>query len=193
MKTTIDFFDAHAHTWDSHIKKKDRDAIVKILARSGFKPEDNVLDVGTGTGVLVPFFHDFGVKNITAIDFSPEMCRIFTEKFPGIKIITGDYTEKHFQNDAFDKIMIFNAFPHFKDPKAVFDNSFNYLKKNGMLIIAHSMNRTELNAHHSNCAKIVKNDMLVSDDEFKKHFHRVGLTQITVEDDKYFYASGIKA
>lgn len=36
-------------------------------------PSSRILDVGSGTGCLIPFFRDRGVQDILAVDLSPEM------------------------------------------------------------------------------------------------------------------------
>ena len=45
--------------------------IVEAVPNLG--PESRILDVGSGTGCLIPFFRDRGVEDILAVDVSPDM------------------------------------------------------------------------------------------------------------------------
>lgn len=48
------FFDRHAGRWDSYEKQNIAPVIDAILDRIGVCADDLVLDVGCGTGILVP-------------------------------------------------------------------------------------------------------------------------------------------
>ena len=53
IKSQIDFFNSVASTWDETCKH-DIDKVERILDLTGIKPGNHILDVGTGTGVLIP-------------------------------------------------------------------------------------------------------------------------------------------
>lgn len=192
MKELTSFFDSHAETWDLSIRQSDLDNIDVIMQYSKISMEDKILDVGTGTGVLVPFFKKNGVTEITAVDFSKKMVEVFKSKHPDVKIYNINYEEQYFNDESFSKIFIFNTFPHFNNYKKIFELSYNYLKPNGALIVAHSMSREELNKIHINAGKEVEKDLLISDDEFMELYARSGFVNINVISDKLFFASGVK-
>ena len=58
------FFDAHAKKWDESLNSVDFNSISKILKRAQFESRDQVLDVGGGTGVLIPFLKQLGISNV---------------------------------------------------------------------------------------------------------------------------------
>ena len=193
MKERNNFFDSHAETWDSGIRKRDLDNIETIMQYAKISSKDTILDVGTGTGILIPFFKKKGVIEITAIDFSKKMVEIFKTKFPEVKIHNTDYEKRYFDDESFSKIFIFNTFPHFNNYKNVFQLSYDYLVPGGALIIAHSMSREELNQIHRDAGKEVEKDILISDDEFRNLYSENGFVDINVISNNSFFASGIKS
>lgn len=193
MSAVRDFFDELAPRWDSLERADIGVAINAILDRIRPLAVDEVLDVGCGTGILVPFLEARGVENYTGLDFSTGMAAEFSRKFPQRKIVVADYlTPNLFPARSFSKILIYNSFPHFRRRKRLFENSFAYLKRGGGLFVAHSMNRAALDSHHRESGMAVRDHVLPSDAEFTKLYTRGGFRNIVVEDGKYFYSCGHK-
>lgn len=187
------FFDRHAHKWDS-LEKPDIGLIIdKILDRIGVGRQDKILDVGCGTGILVPFLEKRKIKNFIGLDCSEEMIKEYRKKFPGRKAIVGDFEKQGlFKPESFTKVIIYNAFPHFQNRMKVFTNSWIYLKPKGGLYIVHSMTREELNRHHRKAGAEVSDHVLCSNDEFRRLYAASGFKDIEVDDSDLFYSKGIK-
>jgi demethylmenaquinone methyltransferase/2-methoxy-6-polyprenyl-1,4-benzoquinol methylase len=190
----IKFFDKYASDWDNRHTHREYDAIKDIFSRRVRLPiGSRVLDVGAGTGIIIQFFQEQNIHNLVAIDLSQRMANQFKIKHPNIPIVRGDYCFNPFRDNTFDIIIIFNAFPHFKNPELVFSISFNMLKTNGILIIAHSMTREELNVHHGvGKAGIFSQDILISDQQFQALYKDNGFTNIQVDNTRYFFSYGNK-
>lgn len=156
----VRFFDRCAPDWDAGLVRKE-DIIAEILDRGGIRAGIDVLDVACGTGVLFPDYLKRGVHHITAIDISREMVKRAAEKFPNerIEVICGDVETTDFDR-KFDVAMVYNAFPHFPDPKRLVEVLASNLKQGGYLTIAHSMSRAQINAHHSGTASAVSRPLL---------------------------------
>lgn len=110
----IEFFDRAASSWDAEMIKNDV-IMEKILDNAEIGEGQDVLDVACGTGVMLPYYLQRGVASVTGIDISPEMAKIATKKFAGdtrVQVICGDVEEVKFQK-KFDRIVVYNAFPHF--------------------------------------------------------------------------------
>lgn len=191
MNPTRDFFDRHSCGWDARENPAFAAVIERILDRFAPGPRDRFLDVACGTGVLVPYLERRAVSDYTALDFSEGMARRFSEKYPGKKILVADFqTPGLFAPASFSKIMIYNAFPHFSEPGAVFANAYELLKSGGELCIAHSMDRQRLNSHHARSG--VSGDRLVSDAEIRGFYEGAGFVQVLAENTDYFYSCGVK-
>jgi ubiquinone/menaquinone biosynthesis C-methylase UbiE len=186
------FFDQHAAQWDEHLQARDHQNINKILRRAQVG-HDDVLDVGAGTGILVNPLFSLGIKNYTAIDFSIGMQKIFERKFPHLKYLVGDFHEVHFSPQSFDKVIIFNTFPHFERPAIVVQQAYSYLRPGGRLVIAHSLNRKELNACHRRAGKEVARDILPTMEQFLVLYSMAGFRPLIDDAIDYFYSHGDKA
>ncbi|MDO8804931.1 MAG: class I SAM-dependent methyltransferase [Elusimicrobiota bacterium] len=190
---TRTFFDRNAAKWDSYEKPEIVPVIDALLDRIGLSPSDTILDVGCGTGILVPHFEKRGVRNFQAIDLSPEMAREYHNKFPGREVVAADYEEKGLYPPAsFTKIIIFNAFPHFDRRELVFKNSYNYPKPGGGLYIVHSMSRADLDRHHREAGEEVAEHMLYSNTGFRELYTAAGFRNIEVDDGARFFSCGFK-
>ena len=198
MKNIGYFFDKHADKWDSYQQDFDYERIEKIIKQAGFSEADIVLDIGAGTGILYDYMMKWKVKNYTAVDISKKMCEVFKSKYPQANVLNLDYESlksiqsNNIADSKHSKIIIFNTFPHFVNYGKVFDISWKLLLNKGKLIIAHSMNREDLNEHHRNAGREVKNDILISDEKFKLLYKNSGFSDIIVNNDEYFYSEGTK-
>lgn len=194
MQEIIQFFDRHAPQWDSYSKPEEIPILREILARSPWQKNETILDVASGTGVLIPYYRErgFSASQITAIDISPKMVEIFSRKFPDIPVVLGDFMKEPFPLASFTTIMIFNSFPHFRNAELLFMKASSLLKQGGQLIIAHSMTREALDEHHRQSGATVQNHLLPCDCFFYKNFASAGFRNTVVDNQKYFYARGEK-
>jgi ubiquinone/menaquinone biosynthesis C-methylase UbiE len=70
-----EFFDCQARDWDATRPRDVGPRLARVIGEAKLLPKQRVLDVGTGTGVLIPLiFEAVGPSGeITALDFSSEM------------------------------------------------------------------------------------------------------------------------
>lgn len=187
----VRFFDRCAPDWDAGLVRKE-DIIDEILDRGGIRAGIDVLDVACGTGVLFPDYLKRGVHHITAIDISREMVKRAAEKFPkeSIEIICGDVETTDFDR-KFDAAMVYNAFPHFPDPKRLVEVLASNLKQGGYLTIAHSMSRAQINAHHSGTASAVSRQLLEAE-QLAELMSPLFEIDAMISDNKMYLVTGVK-
>ncbi len=185
----IDFFDTLASKWDNE-PISDKVIFDKILDNCEIKENIDVLDVGCGTGVLLPFYLERKVNSITAVDISPKMVEIAKAKFPQANIICGDAEVMDFEK-AFDAIMVHNAFPHFPNPQMLLCNLTKALKVGGKLSIAHSLSKSELDKIHSNSANEVSL-LLPEIEDLSKLFETNFDINIMISNEKMYQVVGTK-
>ena len=72
---TKTFFNSRAGHWDEMVAEKDANKLKTMAERLDIKPGSSVLDVGTGTGVFVPYIlESIGEKGrLVCLDFAEEM------------------------------------------------------------------------------------------------------------------------
>lgn len=184
-----EFFNGFAPNWDNE-PIAEKEIIDTILNNAEIKESINVLDIACGTGVLFPFYLERNVKSITAVDLSPEMVKIAKSKFPQADVICGDADSISFQKQ-FDVIMIYNAFPHFPDPKVLIENLSKALKSGGKISIAHGLSKKELDEIHMKSAGRVSN-ILPECEELARLLSPYFNVDIQISNDSMYQVVGTK-
>ena len=188
----IAFFDSRAAGWDGELVKNDT-VIGKILDNAEVGEGMDILDVACGTGVMIPFYLDRGAASVTAIDISPEMARIAGEKFAGdprVRVLCGDVEETDFHR-TFDRIVVYNAFPHFPNPQRLIRQLASLLKEGGRLTIAHGASREAIDGHHAGPASAVSNGLMQAD-RLKKLFDPYFEVEVMISNRQMYQVSGVK-
>ena len=191
-KDIIEFFDRCAPTWDAEMIKSDV-KIGKILDNAEVGAGMDILDVACGTGVMFDYYLQRDVASVTGIDIAPEMAKIASEKYahePKIQVICGDVEEFNFDR-KFDRIVVYNAFPHFPYPKRLIKTLSKLLKEDGRLTVAHGMSREAIDGHHSGSASKVSNG-LMSAESLKKIFDAHFEVEVVISNRHMYQVSGVK-
>ena len=188
----IEFFDRCAPTWDAEMIKND--AIIGMILDNAEVGEGmDVLDVACGTGVMFDYYLKRNVASVTGIDISQEMAKIAAGKFAEdsrVQVICGDVEAVKFGR-KFDRIVVYNAFPHFPKPKRLIKILAGLLKENGRLTIAHGMSREAIDGHHKGPASKISNG-LMSAESLKKLFDPYFAVEIMISNSKMYQVSGVK-
>ena len=120
-------YDEKGKYWDSFEKDPIRPY---IEAAQGLE----VLDVGAGTGRISLKLNKAGA-HVTALDISPDMLRILSQKEAGIKTVLGDMEEMPFEEGQFDMVFSSMAMVHLKKITQFLDECYRVLKDDGKLIL----------------------------------------------------------
>lgn len=188
----IAFFDRLAPAWDD--MQEDRDAVISvILDNAGVRAGQDVLDVACGTGVLFPHYLNRGVRALTGIDISREMVKRAAQKYAGnplVEVICGDVEDYPFHR-RFDRVVVYNAFPHFPDGKRLIGRLSGLLVEQGRLTVAHGFSRETINAHHTGEARHVSNG-LISAEALAELFEPWFDVDVCVSDGEMYQVAGTK-
>lgn len=188
----IEFFDRLSTSWDADMIRNE-EVIKRILDNAGICRDVSVLDVACGTGVLIPDYMERGVSHVTAIDISPKMIGIARKKFSHIdnaEFLCADAYEHTF-TCRFDRIMIYNAFPHFAKPEELIKRLSSLLSDGGILSVAHGMSKAQIDAIHDRGAGEVSIKLLDIDalsDIFEKYTN----VTVRISDDSMYQICGTK-
>ena len=190
-KSVIEFFNRLAPQWDSDMIRSD-EIINIILDNAMIGESQDVLDVACGTGVLIPDYLARKVSSVTGIDISPEMVEIAKKKFPeeNVRIICADVEETD-PDMLFDRIVVYNALPHFPEPERLVSRLSELLKSGGVLTVAHGMSAEKINNHHSGTANAVSMRLLDAEELtmiFSKHLK----VMTVISDDRMYQVAGMK-
>lgn len=191
-KDIIAFFDRCAPSWDADMVKDD-ELIGRILDNAEVAEGQDILDVACGTGVMIPYYLERKAASVTAIDISPEMSKIAVEKFAGdsrVTVLCGDVEEAAFDRQ-FDRIVVYNAFPHFPNPQRLLRTLAGLLKEGGRLTVAHGASREAIDNHHKGSASKVSNGLMPAA-RLKRLFDPYFEVEVMISNSRMYQVSGVK-
>jgi len=186
-----EYFDRLAPTWDKELTRERLKCLGKIVKELGIKPGYYVLDIGSGTGVLLPFLiaELDNEGKIVALDFSMEMLvQAQAKDFPPIVgFAQADVLTIPVADNSVDLAICNSAFPHFNDKDKALKEIARALKDNGRLVICHTMSREMLNRLHQSIGGAVANDLLPPEFELRELTKQAGLKITHFEDSPERY------
>lgn len=155
------FFNERADTWldkfyqnpetgthDLHAEK-----LNKIVATLNIEPNDRVLDVGCGSGVMVPYIlNRLSPKGrLFEVDYAENMITANKKEHHDKRItfVCSDVMDMPFEPFFFDSIICFACFPHFQEQGKALSKLTELLKTKGVLTIAHLLSSKEIKEHHN--------------------------------------------
>ncbi|MEM2144654.1 MAG: class I SAM-dependent methyltransferase [Candidatus Jordarchaeaceae archaeon] len=187
------YFDMVAESWDQRFNTpKLVSFLEELVPKFGLKPGFKVLDVGTGTGLLIPFLlKAIGPSGkVIAIDFSERMVQICKAKYSHLKNVTielCDVEEKNLQPEFFDAVTCFGVVPHLEKKEKALRNINRSLKHGGIFIISHALSSKEIKAHHNKAPLFISNDLLPEETEMRCLLNHAGFTEIYIKDEPGCY------
>jgi ubiquinone/menaquinone biosynthesis C-methylase UbiE len=185
MKDRKGFFDRHAASWDERLRLTERMSQLSELVRSfGLTPGNAVVDVGTGTGVLLPLLREaIGTTGrLIAMDFSFNMLEQAVERRHDADalLLNASVELMPLRTGEFDRVTCFAAFPHFPNkPKALLE-MVRVLRPGGKLTVAHLKSAEEINQFHRQVGGAVAHDKLPGPEILQQLMEDSGLSDIAV-------------
>eukprot|EP00878_Enallax_costatus_P002360 GHUV01002536.1.p1 GENE.GHUV01002536.1~~GHUV01002536.1.p1 ORF type:complete len:437 (+),score=125.17 GHUV01002536.1:127-1437(+) len=122
-----------------------------IAAVPDLGPHSRVLDVGSGTGCLIPHLQSRGVQDVTAVDLSEPMLQQLRKRFPapglcgndpGVRTWTGDFLQAPPYLGPADAILMNAVFGNFYSLREALLKAAMMLVPGGYLVISHPMGRS---------------------------------------------------
>ena len=126
-----------------------------------------ILDLGCGKGIISEKLALRNHGEVIALDLSEEMLKYAKEKINNehVKFVNADFYQ--YEDEPFDAIVCFDAFPHFLDTEGFIKKADELLKPDGLLAIIHDCGRGELNTHHKQHALGVSRQLKSPEEEAK--------------------------
>jgi ubiquinone/menaquinone biosynthesis C-methylase UbiE len=180
-----DFFNRHASTWDKELQYEGKtEQLLGVLKWFELSEGDSVLDVGTGTGILLPIIKEaIGLKGmLIAMDFSLQMleqARLRQHVDEKI-LINASVAAIPFRSNQFDRLTCFAAFPHFPDKPRALSEMVRVLRNGGKLFIAHLHSVEEINQLHQQVGGPVADDLLPQPERIRSLMADSGLSGVSI-------------
>ena len=184
------YFNEKAASWDEIVAEKDVSKLERMAERLDIRSGAKVLDVGTGTGVFIPFLLS-KVGNggqILALDFAEEMLKIScTKRIRGeIYHLHAAVTHIPTRDEFFDVIVCYSSFPHFQDKKRACAEMNRVTRAGGRLLICHTSSRIVINEIHRQIPSVAR-DTIPDAGEMSYLLSSNGFTDIEIDDGDKSY------
>lgn len=184
------FFNTRAARWDTYITEEQHRRIRRLVRRFDIKPGERVLDVGCGTGVLLPYLAELvgPTERVHALDFAPRMIAAARRKYGQQFVYTvADARHLPFPDGSFDVAVCYAVFPHFCDKSGTLAELHRVLAAGGRLFIAHTDSRRSINAFHRSVSGVVHDDHMPDTREMLSLLKSAGFIHVRVSDQPHAY------
>ena len=134
-----EYFDQLAPNWDKKVEVSEEklQRLGNVIKKLDIRPGSCVLDIGSGTGILLPFLlTELGdTGRIIALDISSEMLYQAKAKMfqPIVYFTQADAISIPLADNSVDLAMCYSSFPHFSDKLKALQEIARVLKNNGRL------------------------------------------------------------
>jgi len=196
--TKRDFFSQLSGSWDDrHTEPGELERLRSFSSHFRLRPGDRVLDVGCGSGRLIPIIcEQIGPDgSLVELDFPPGMLELGRTKAHGntVTFVAGDAHSLPLADSDFDKVIALALLPHLDNKAAALKEFHRVLKPGGMLVIAHQMGREALDRLHGESSEPVRNDRLPAGDVLAGQLATAGFSAIEVIDEPSHYLAWARA
>jgi ubiquinone/menaquinone biosynthesis C-methylase UbiE len=184
------YFNQKADIWDETVAENDVTKLRQMARRLNIKLGATVLDIGTGTGVFLPFLLSEmgGEGRLIALDIAEEMLRKARAKgFNGyIHYLHADVADIPLGGEICDFVVCYSSFPHFQDKLKALAEIKRVTKGGGALVICHTSSRVHINEIHRQIPVVAK-DLIPDEEEMWGLLAGAGFTDIWIEDSGQSY------
>ncbi|UCB43843.1 MAG: methyltransferase domain-containing protein [Dehalococcoidales bacterium] len=184
------FFNGRVDIWDETVAEKDVTKLTRMATRLHLEPGATILDVGTGTGVFLPYMLNLigGDGRVVAIDIADQMLLRAKDKgFQGnISYIYADIMSLPLGDEIFDTVVCYSSFPHFQDRLQALQEAYRVIRRGGWLLICHTSSRAHINEVHGQM-DVVKHDTIPDADEMRSMLSTAGFSDIAIENGSDSY------
>lgn len=186
-----EYFNQLAGRWDRMTSQETRSRLPEMIKDLGIKAGDTILDVGGGTGILLPLLYEVaGNKSrIISLDIAEEMLKLAkNNSHPGnIDYIHADVGAIPLASGTFDFVICYSCFPHFPDKAKALAEMARVLRSKGCLVICHTASRHEINELHKSVGDVIGNDTIPDKATMRRLMLKSGLKPIEVRDEDHRY------
>ena len=186
-----EYFNQLASRWDRMASAETKARLPKLIEELVIKPGDAILDVGGGTGILLPMLYEAaGDKGkVVSLDIAEEMLKQARNNgYPSnIHYIHADAAAIPLASETFDLVICYSSFPHFPNKPRALAEMARVLRNGGRLAICHTDSRHAINELHKSIGHVIEHDTIPNAATMRKLLAKSGLKHIEVRDGAHRY------
>jgi len=179
------YFNANVDLFEPPLPRGVAARLKATVEAAAIRPGDRLLDVGTGTGVLISYMKKYGPAEIHACDLAERMLGRVREKFPGVVTHQSDVSDLALPDGSLDAAFINGCFSNILDKDKALGNLARMLRPGGRLVVSHPLGRSfivELKKHAP-----LYLDLLPGEAEAREMLGRHGFRITQFKDEAAFY------
>ena len=189
-RSTRSYFNDLAADWEKKQAIDDK-KLLGLLSRLHFSGAKRIMDLGCGTGVLLPYLRQLADPNaqILALDFAEHMVFEADKRANSrIHLLCSDIHHLPVREKSIDIIIAFQVFPHVKNKDIALLQCWEALRENGEFAIIHLQGSQQLNTFHASLNDAVAGHELPSAAEMKGMLqkHNFEIMHWMDEPEEYF-------
>jgi SAM-dependent methyltransferase len=145
-----DFFSELIDVFDPPLPEGVPDRLKTIVQMADITRGDVVLDVGTGTGILIPLIREHEPSRIIACDLSEEMLVHLRKNHPYVETIVSDIRDLSLPDGSVDVVFINACYPNIAHKPGSFENISRMMRPRGRAVISHPMGKSFIDSLKEN-------------------------------------------
>jgi len=114
----------------------------RIVASGEIVEGAAVLDVGSGTGIMVPLIRKYEPARIYACDLSSAMLGQLSKNYTYAETILGDVRDLELPDGSLDVVFVNACYPNIVYKTTAFSNISRMLRPGGRLVISHPLGKS---------------------------------------------------
>lgn len=141
-----DYFSEITGVFEPPLPEGVPERLERIVAAASVTRADAVLDVGTGTGVLLAVIGRYQPAALHAVDLSEGMLATVRRRFPFVATHHGNVHEVDLPDGSIDVVFVNACYSNIVDKDRAFINLARIVRPGGRVVISHPMGRTFVEA-----------------------------------------------
>ena len=134
-------FDELYRLFEPPLREGVPERLEEIVVHGKITGGDTVLDVGSGTGILVPIIKKYKPGRIHACDLSEGMLEQLRENYPYVKAIMADVRDLKLPEGSIVVAFLNACYPNIVDKTGAFSNLSRMMKGEGRIVISHPLGK----------------------------------------------------
>jgi len=141
-KSQKELFDRLYRLFEPPLPEGVPERLEEIVRAGGILPGDTVLDIGSGTGILIPIIKGYKPSQIYACDLSEKMLSQLKTNYPDVQTFLTDVKDLRLPQASVDVAFLNACYPNIADKAGAFDNLSRIVKPGGRVVISHPIGKT---------------------------------------------------
>jgi ubiquinone/menaquinone biosynthesis C-methylase UbiE len=179
------YFNENVDLFEPPLPRGVTERLKATVKASRLRCGERVLDVGTGTGILIPYILEYRPSEVHVCDLAENMLRRVKGKFPLAITHLGDVRDLSLPDDSLDVAFINACFSNIMDKSRSLNNLYRLLRLKGRLVVSHPLGRDFIIELKKYTPFYL--DLLPDEADAREMLGRHGFEIVSFRDEPLFY------